>query len=439
MPSSKMEFPETPIGSSPASNMKITQAKHKHDIMSYLVLNPPEKGAFKRWLGFGLNFKYYNYLREIDTSKQGPIERNTWDQALSWLQTIRADRAKETGNDSSECVKEDAGVAVGKFMGRVPYERQETRLGLAGVLGSIVFHWRRELRDFEDGATNADITDSWAQAFEDWNTEHLPDRKFLPSEFQVLDLEADEIPLGARSERPLLKTETEFEVYNRLFWQYFYFKSSVLPKSKWPDFWSASPRDGDQVTLKTIPWYGEEEGSVEETVGSDEQSSNGNEGGNLSKSLQEDAEEAGDYIDCPCKFYFVVDEEAEKQQLEGDFLESKAKTAKLQLNSLARCKHPGALPDLGHWRQTIRDQANLSDFGFDFRSIEMEWYTEEPGPETSPVDERLILGNGWAESCEEVLAALEIDDDIAEIHFKVKLVPVDKVKDESGDSKMKTM
>ncbi|KAI6908759.1 hypothetical protein KC318_g519 [Hortaea werneckii] len=317
------------------------------------------------------------------------------------------------------------------------FTKGKTKLGFDGVVGSVVFHWCRELHDFEDGCTITDVRDSWAQAFKDWNSEHSTDGKTLPSEFQVLELDPDEIPLGVRSERPPLKRENEFEVYNRLFWQYFYFRKNVMPKSKWPAFWVALPRGEDRVTLQTLPWYGEDEESEEETVGSDEQSSNGNEGEDLGESLQEDVEEAGDYIDCPCKFYFVVDEEAEKHKLEDGFLESKAKTGKLQLNSLARCKHPGAFPGLGHWRQTIRDQANLSDYGFDFRSIEMEWYTEEPGPETSPVDERLILGKGWAESCEEVLAALEIDDDIAEIHFKVKLVPVDKVKDESGGSKMK--
>lgn len=219
----------------------------------------------------------------------------------------------------------------------------------------------------------------------------------------MLDLRVSDIPLELRSERPALKGEKEFEVYNRLFWQYIYFKSNIMQPKNWAPFWVKIPNsDANKHKLRTLPWYGEPEESEEETVGSDEQSSNGNKGENLSESLQEDADQTGDYVDCPCKFYFVVDEEAEKQQLEGDFLESKTKTEKLQLNSLARCKHPGAFPNLGHWRQTIRDQAKLSDYGFDFRSIEMEWYTEEPGPETSPVDERLILGKGWAESCEGV-------------------------------------
>ncbi|KAI7234567.1 hypothetical protein KC330_g4747 [Hortaea werneckii] len=357
MPSSKMEFPKTPISSSPTLNTKMTQAIQKHDMMSYLVLDPPNNVVFRRWLGFGLNFKYFNYLREIDTSKQGPIEKNTWVKALSWLQTMRSDLAKEIGNDCNEYVKEDAEAAVGRFMGRAVYEKGETKLGFDGVVGSIVFHWCQELHEFEDGCTNTDVRDSWAHAFKDWNSEHATDGKTLPSEFQVLDLDPDEIPLGVRSERAPLKRENEFEVYNRLFWQYFYLRKNVMPKSKWPAFWVVSPRD-------------------------------------LGESLQEDFEEVGDYIDCPCKFYFVVDEEAEKHKLEDGFLESKAKTGKLQLNSLARCKHPGAFPNLGHWRQTIRDQANLSDYGFDFRSIEMEWYTQEPGPETSPVDERLILGKG---------------------------------------------
>ncbi|KAI7290466.1 hypothetical protein KC343_g395 [Hortaea werneckii] len=437
MPPSKMEFPKAPIDSSPTTHTEITQAVSRHDIMSYLVLDPPTSDELRRWFGFRLNFKYFNCLREIETSRPRPIQKDTWDKALNWLQTVRPDLTKDAGKGCNECVKVNVEAAVGKFMGRVGYENHETKLGFVGVVGSIVFHWCRELRDFENGTTNTDTRDSWKQAFKDWNDEHSREDRTLPSEFQVLDLKADEIPLGLRSERPLLGRENEFEVYNRLFWLYWCFRKNVMPKSKWVDYWVASQRGGDRVTLQTLPWYGELGESEEETDGPDQQASNGNEGKYLSESLQENADEAGDYVDCPCKYYFVVDEEVGEHELQNDFLESKDKTAQLQLNSLARCMHPGAFRDLGHWRQTIRDQAKLNDYGFDFMSIEMEWYTEEPGPETSPVDERLILGKGWAESCEEVLSALEIDDDIAEIHFRVKLMPVDKVKDESGGSKMK--
>ncbi|GAB1725364.1 hypothetical protein NU195Hw_g4110t1 [Hortaea werneckii] len=261
--------------------------------MSYLVLDPPTSDELRRWLGFGLNFKYFRYLREIDTSRPSqPIEKKTWDKALDWLQTVRPDLAKDAGKGCNECVKGNVETAVGKFMGRVGYEDHETKLGYVEVVGTIVFHWCRELRGFENGTTNTDTRDSWEQAFKDWNDVHSREDKPLASEFQVLDLSADEIPLGLRSERPLLGRENEFEVYNRLFWLYWCFRKNVMPKSKWPNFWVASPRGGVRVTLQTLPWYGEKGDSEEKIASSDEQSSNGNDGDTLGESLEEDAEEA---------------------------------------------------------------------------------------------------------------------------------------------------
>lgn len=261
--------------------------------MSYLVLNPPTSDELRRWFGFGLNFKYFKYLREIDASRPSrPIQKNTWDKALNWLQKAKPDLTKDAGKGCNECVKVNVEAAVGKYMGRVGYEDHETTLGFVGVVGSIVFHWCRELRDFENGSANTDMRDSWKRAFKSWNDEHSELDKTLPSEYQVLDLETDTIPLGLRSKRPLLGRENEFEVYNRLFWQYWCFRKNVMPKSKWPNFWVASPRGGAKVPLQTLPWYGEKGESEEESASSDEQSSNGNDGDTPGESLEEDAEEA---------------------------------------------------------------------------------------------------------------------------------------------------
>lgn len=193
---------------------------------------------------------------------------------------VRPDPSQGLQGLPNENVKEDVKAAVGKFKGRVPYEEGEMRLRFDQVLGSIIFHWRQELRDFEWDATSADKKTSWARAFRDWDHEQLPNGRTLPDEFQIIDVEVNEIPLGLRSVRPELHREKEYEVYSRLFWQYFYFKSNVMPKSKWPNFWVASKRDSYSVTLKTLPWFAELKEYVVETADSNEQSSNGNESEN---------------------------------------------------------------------------------------------------------------------------------------------------------------
>ncbi|KAI7203653.1 hypothetical protein KC316_g8107 [Hortaea werneckii] len=253
----------------------MTTAKNKNDLMAYLLLSPPSNTTFKRWLGFGLNFKYYNYLREIEDPSHR-VEKSTGIQALQWLQKVKPDPSVGSQEPPSENVKEDVETAVGKYMGRTSYEGQEKKLKFHEVLGAILFHWRQELRGFEDSSLAAGTKASWAQAFQNWNIKHSPDGKELPDEFQVLDLEASDIPLGLGSERPALKGEKEFEVYNRLFWQYYFFKSNVMQPKRWTQFWvTVANKDAHHNTLRTLPWY-EEPVEREETVGSDEQPSNGN-------------------------------------------------------------------------------------------------------------------------------------------------------------------
>ncbi|KAI7353401.1 hypothetical protein KC320_g3947 [Hortaea werneckii] len=274
-----MEFPDAPIDSSVSSATNMTKAQNKKDLMAYLILTTPSNEMFKRWLGFGLNFKYYNYLREIEDPGHR-VEKSTGIQALQWLQKVKLDPPKESQELPSESVKEDAEAAVGKFMGRVPYEEQEKKLKFDEVLGSIIFHWRQELRGFENSSLDANAKNSWTQAFRNWNNKHSSDGKELPDEFQVLDLETSDIPLGLRSERPALKREKEFELYNRLFWQYIYFKSNIMQPKKWPQFWVKVPNsDNREQNLRTLPWYEKPVESEEETSSSDEQSSTGNEGG----------------------------------------------------------------------------------------------------------------------------------------------------------------
>ncbi|KAI7478762.1 hypothetical protein KC351_g7994 [Hortaea werneckii] len=278
MPPSKMEFPDAPIGSSSSSATNMTKAKNKKDLMAYLLFKTPSNASFKGWLAFGLNFKYYNYLREIEDPSHR-LAKSTGIQALQWLQKVKPDPSKGSQEPPSENVKEVVARAVEKFMGRVQYDGQEKKLKFHEILGAILFHWRQELRGFEDSSLDADTKDSWAQAFQHWNNKHSWDGKELPKDFQVLDLEASNIPLGLRSERHALKMEKEFEVYNRLFWQYMFFKSNVMQPSKWAQFWDmTSNSDAEPKNLRTLPWYGKPVESEEEMVASDKQSSNGKEG-----------------------------------------------------------------------------------------------------------------------------------------------------------------
>ncbi|KAI7363975.1 hypothetical protein KC354_g6066 [Hortaea werneckii] len=418
--------PETPID--PPHSYKVTLTETKPNLVSYILLDPKTNATLKRWLGFGLNFKYYNYLREIDTGKS-QVKEKLWLRALSWLQSVE-EGLEEIGGHSTDYFKGDAETAVGKYLRKVKLEEDEENLEPYQVLGAIIFWWSRELVDFEHGMLDQRAKDAWRKEFKKWNNTQ-PVK--LPTLSQTIDFEAKDIPLGFRENRPELPRENQLEVYNRLFCQYWYFKRSICPQSKWTTFWSKLPKDNEDIQkVPALPWKGKPKASEEHTGDPAEPSTTWQE--DIRAGLPELSEKVEDYVDCPCKLCFVVNGDDEEKQLQGQWKEAKARgisIPRIRLNNFAPCKHPGAFPDLGRWRQTIRNQAKLSEVYFDMETILMEWYTGPSGSDVEPADERMILENGKPMSYSDVLAALSLDKDIFEIRFKVTLTPVEAVANES--------
>ncbi|GAB1725365.1 hypothetical protein NU195Hw_g4111t1 [Hortaea werneckii] len=298
------------------------------------------------------------------------------------------------------------------------------------TLGAVIFHWSQDLVQFENNDVSDFEKEQWSSAFLAWNRSESALQ--LPNAFRVLDLQASDLPPGLRSSRPEHQRESDLEVYSRLFWQYWFFEKSVCPQDKWADFWAEKPDDGTMLPdLQTLPWQGEPADKKEETDVPAETTWLQD----LHAAFEDEDGQPRKYVQCTCKVCFVVDGVADERDIKERFSDAiasgKGTIKRLRLNRLLTCEHPGAFRDLGRWRQTIRDQASLSHYYFDFNSISMKCYTQPPASHVSPVDLCIIFQKGVPMDYDEILDQLALHDGIVEIHFEVKLKPVESVVDES--------
>ncbi|KAI6878521.1 hypothetical protein KC360_g8519 [Hortaea werneckii] len=349
--------PKSPISYEKTS--KVTVAESQADLISYLLLDPPSNKTLKRWLGFGLNFTYYNHLRDIDPTGTH-FNKETWYRALAWLQKVENEISQKPYKNYREYVKADVDGVVLKHEDNVRMRVDEKDLKYYRTLGAIIFHWSRDLSQFENDDKN------------------------------------------------------------------------VCPEDKWADFWVETPSDGTILQdPRTLPWRGEPAENKEETDVPAETSWRED----LHAAIPDKYPKPKHYVHCPCKVCFKVDGAAEERDVEERFSDAiasgKEGIGELRLNCLLDCEHPGAFRDLGRWRQNVRNQASLSHYYFDFNSISMECYTQPYAPHVSPVDVCIIFQKGVPMDYDEILDQLALHNGIVEIHFEVKLKPVESVVDES--------
>lgn len=418
--------PESPISGQKTS--KVTVAESQADLVSYLLLDPPNNRTLKRWLGFGLNFKYYNYLREIDPTGTH-LNKETWYRALAWLQKVENEVSKKPYKGYRTYVKADVDGVVLKHRSKMQMRANEKDLKYYRTLGAVIFHWHRDLCQFENDDVSDFEKEQWPHEFLAWNRNQSALQ--LPDAFQVLDLQANDLPRGLRSNGPEHQRENDLEVYNRLFWQYWFFEKSVCPEDKWANFWVETPDDGAILQdLRMLPWHGKPAENKEKTEFSAETSWLED----IHAAMGDRFEQPKHHLHCPCKVRFTVDGVAEEQDIEERFNDAiasgKETITELRLDRQLPCEHPGAFRDLGRWRQTIRNQASLSDYYFDFKSISMKCYTQPPTPHVSPIDVCIIFQKGVPMDYDEILEQLALHNGIVEIHFEVKLKPVESVVDE---------
>ncbi|KAI7085437.1 hypothetical protein KC356_g5909 [Hortaea werneckii] len=419
--------PESPISYEKTS--KVTVAESQADLISYLLLDPPSNKTFKRWLGFGLNFKYYNCLRDIDPTGTH-FNKETRYRALAWLQKVENKISQKPYKNYREYVKADVDGVVLKHEDNVRIRVDEKDLKYYRTLGAIIFHWSRDLSQFENDDVSDFEKEQWPIEIRAWNRSQSALQ--LPDAFQVVDLQASDLPPGLRSSRPEHQRENDLEVYNRLFWQYWFFQKNVCPEDKWADFWVETPSDGTVLQdPRTLPWQGEPAKNKEESDLPAETSWRED----LHAAIPDKYPKPKHYVHCPCKVCFKVDGAAEERDVEERFSDAiasgKEGIGELRLDCLLDCEHPGAFRDLGRWRQTIRNQASLSHYYFDFNSISMKCYTQPYAPNVYPVDVCIIFQKGVPMDYDEVLDQLALHNGIVEIHFEVKLKPVESVVDES--------